>query len=64
MTMDDVTSLISNDGVPITVCVELFYFMMLLEDMHKSDTDKLSATVEANTKVWTELCTLMKTVVK
>lgn len=64
MNMDEVTSLISNVGFPIAVCVALFYSMMKQEDKHKDETDKLSATVEANTKVLTELCTLIKTLVK
>lgn len=64
MNMDEVTSLISNVGFPIAVCIALFYFMVKQEDKHKSETDKLSATVEANTKVLTELCTLIKTLVK
>lgn len=64
MNMDEVTSLISNVGFPIAVCVALFYFMIKQEDKHKDETDKLSATVEANTKVLTELCTLIKTLVK
>ena len=64
MDMNDITSLISNVGFPIAVCVALFYFMMKQEDKHKDETDKLSTTVEANTKVLTELCTLIKTLVK
>lgn len=64
MSMNEVTSLISNVGFPIAVCVALFYFMMKQEDRHKDETDNLSATVEANTKVLTELCTLIKTMVK
>lgn len=64
MNMDEVTSLISNVGFPIAVCVALFYFMMKQEDKHREETDKLNATVEANTKVLTELCTLIKTLVK
>lgn len=62
--MDEVISLISNVGFPIAVCVGLFYFMMKQEDKHRDETDKLNATVEANTKVLTELCTLIKTLVK
>lgn len=62
--MDEVTSLISNVGFPIAVCVALFYFMMKQEDKHREETDRLNATVEANTKVLTELCTLIKTLVK
>lgn len=64
MDMNDIISLVSNVGFPIAVCVALFYFMMKQEDKHKDETDKLSATVEANTKVLTELCTLIKTLVK
>ena len=64
MNMDEVISLISNVSFPIAVCIALFYFMMKQEDKHKSETDKLSATVEANTKGLTELCTLIKTLVK
>lgn len=64
MSMNEVTSLISNVGFPIAVCVALFYFMMKQEDRHKDETDKINATVEANTKVLTELCTLIKTLVK
>ena len=64
MNMDEVTSLISNVGFPVAVCVALFYFMMKQEDRHKDETGKLSATVEANTEVLTELCTLIKTSVK
>lgn len=64
MDMNAVISLISNVGFPIAVCVALFYFMMKQEERHKEETDKLSSTVEANTKVLTELCTLIKTLVK
>lgn len=64
MDINEVASLISNVGFPIAVCVALFYFMMKQEDKHKDETDQLSATVEANTKVLTELCTLIKTLVK
>lgn len=64
MDMNEVTSLISNVGFPIAVCVALFYFMIKQEDKHKEETDNLNATVEANTKVLTELCTLIKTLVK
>lgn len=64
MKMEEITSLISNVGFPIAVCVALFYFMMKQEERHKEDTDKLTATVESNTKVLTELCTLIKTLIK
>lgn len=64
MEMNEVISLISNVGFPITVCVALFYFMLKQEDRHKDEMSKLNDTVDANTKVLTELCTLIKTLVK
>jgi preprotein translocase subunit YajC len=64
MEMNEVISLISNVGFPIAVCVALFYFMLKQEDKHKDEMTKLNDTVEANTKVLTELCTLIKTLVK
>jgi preprotein translocase subunit YajC len=64
MEMNEVISLISNVGFPIAVCVALFYFMMKQEDRHKDEMNKLNDTVAANTKVLTELCTLIKTLVK
>lgn len=64
MNMNEIISLISNVGFPIAVCVALFYFMMKQEDRHRDENNKLSETVEANTKVLTELCTLIKTLVK
>jgi preprotein translocase subunit YajC len=64
MEMNEVISLISNVGFPIAVCVALFYFMMKQEERHRDEMTKLNDTVESNTKVLTELCTLIKTLVK
>lgn len=64
MEVNDITSLVSNLGFPIVVCVALFYYMNKQNERHNSETDKLSETVQANTKVLTELCTLIKTLVK
>ena len=57
-------SLISNVGFPVAVCVALFYYMEKQNERHESETDKLNETVQSNTKVLTELCTLIKTLIK
>lgn len=64
MEVNDIVTLISNLGFPIVVCIALFYYMNKQNERHNSETDKLSETVQQNTKVLTELCTLIKTLVK
>ena len=56
--------MVSNLVFPIAVCIALFYYMNKQNERHSNETDKLSETVQANTKVLTELCTLIKTLVK
>ena len=53
-----------NVGFPVAVCVALFYYMEKQNERHQSETDKLNETVQSNTKVLTELCTLIKTLIK
>lgn len=64
MEVNDIVTLISNLGFPIVVCIALFYYMNKQNERHNSETDKLSETVQQNTQVLTELCTLIKTLVK
>lgn len=64
METTEITSIVSNLGFPIAVCIALFYYMNKQNERHSNETDKLSETVQANTKVLTELCTLIKTLVK
>ena len=64
METTEITSIVSNLGFPIAVCIALFYYMNKQTERHSPETDKLSETVQANTKVLTELCTLIKTLVK
>lgn len=64
MEVNDIVTLISNLGFPVVVCIALFYYMNKQQDRHNSETDKLSETVQQNTQVLTELCTLIKTLVK
>lgn len=64
MDANGIISLISNVGFPVAVCIALFYYMEKQNEHHQSETDKLNETVQSNTKVLTELCTLIKTLIK
>ena len=64
MNVDAIVSLISNVGFPVAVCVALFFYMEKQNEHNQNETDKLNETVQSNTKVLTELCTLIKTLVK
>ncbi len=62
--MNVITTLISNVGFPIAVCIALFYYMEKQNERHQQEVNKLNETVQSNTKVLSELCTLIKTLVK
>lgn len=64
MELNEILSLISNVGFPVAVCIALFGYMEKQNERHENETDKLNETVHSNTKVLTELCTLIKTLVK
>lgn len=64
MDIDSVAQLVSNVGFPAAVCIALFFYMEKQNERHQQETDKLNETVQSNTKVLTELCTLIKTLVK
>lgn len=64
MDITAVTSLISNVGFPVAVCIALFFYMEKQNERHQAETDKLNDTLQNNTKVLTELCTLIKTLIK
>lgn len=64
MDIDSVTQLVSNVGFPVAVCIALFFYMERQNERHQQETDKLNETVQSNTKVLTELCTLIKTLIK
>ena len=64
MDANGIISLISNVGFPVAVCIALFYYMEKQNERHENETDKLNETVQCNTKVLTELCTLIKTLIK
>ena len=64
MDANGIISLISNVGFPVAVCIALFYYMEKQNERHENETDKLNETAQSNTKVLTELCTLIKTLIK
>lgn len=64
MDVNAIISIVSNVGFPVAVCVALFFYMEKQNERHQNETDKLNETVQSNTKVLTELCTLIKTLVK
>lgn len=64
MEVNDIVSLVSNVGFPVAVCIALFFYMEKQNERHQQETDKLNETVQSNTTVLTELCTLIKTLVK
>lgn len=64
MEIDSVIQLVSNVGFPVAVCIALFFYMEKQNERHQQETDKLNETVQSNTKVLTELCTLIKTLIK
>lgn len=64
MDISDATNIISNVGFPVAMCLLLFFYMERQNDRHKQETDKLNETLQGNTKILTELTTLIKTFVK
>lgn len=60
----DIYNIISNVGFPIAVSIAMFYYLNKQNERHKEEIDKLSEALQGNTKVLTELCTLIKTLVK
>lgn len=64
MDIDSVIQLVSNVGFPVAVCIALFFYMEKQNERHQQETDKLNETLQSNTKVLTELCTLIKTLIK
>lgn len=61
MDITQLTQMISNVGFPIAMCLLVFYYMTKHDEKHKEETDNLRKTLEDNTKVLSELSTLIKT---
>ena len=59
-----IVQIISTVGFPIVMCLILMKYMTSADAKHESEVSRLTDTIDANTKVLTELCTLIKTLVK
>lgn len=64
MDIDNITTIISNVGFPAGMCLLLFIYMEKQNERHQQETDKINDTLKDNTKVLSELTTLIKTLVK
>lgn len=62
--LNGIVQIISTVGFPIVMCLILMKYMAAADAKHESEVSHLTDTIDANTKVLTELCTLIKTLVK
>lgn len=56
MDVTAITQLIGTLGFPIVCCGALFWYMMKEKDAHKTETEELRKSVEANTLAINALC--------
>lgn len=64
MTAKDYVDLVSTVGFPIVMCGVLLYYIMTINKRNDDTIKDLSDTINQNSKVLTELTTLIKTLVK
>lgn len=64
MTANDIVNLISTVGFPIVMCGVLLYYIMTIDKKNNDTIKGLSDTISQNSKVLTELTTLIKTLIK
>lgn len=64
MTAKDYVDLVSTVGFPIVMCGVLLYYIMQVNKRNDDTIKDLSDTINQNSKVLTELTTLIKTLVK
>lgn len=62
MESETIVSLISNLGFPIAMCMLLLWYMIKEKDAHKEEMEQLRQTLADNTRILTELSTLIKTI--
>ena len=62
--LSGIVQIISTVGFPIVMCLILMKYMTDENSKHESEVSHLTDTIDSNTKVLTELCTLIKTLVK
>lgn len=56
----DLLTLIGNYAFPIVACIGLFWKLNKDQDRHAEEMNAIRASLDNNTKVLTELVTLMK----
>lgn len=59
-----VTSLISGVGFPIAMCLMLLYVYLKSNEEHKEEIGKLSAVIQENTAVISDVKTMLSTVLE
>lgn len=64
MDANQIVEIVSSVGFPIIMCLILLKYMKQESDEHDKEVQHLTDTINANTKVLTELCTLIKTLIK
>lgn len=64
MTANDIVNLVSTVGFPIVMCGVLLYYIMTINKKNDDTIKGLSDTISQNSKVLTELTTLIKTLIK
>lgn len=64
MDFQSVMTAITTVGFPCVMCVALLYFLMKQDERHDNTVKNLTETISENTKVLTELSTLIKTLTK
>ncbi len=55
MDVQAITSIITNVGFPIAVCLICFWYINKMQEQHKAETDKLTEALNNNTLVMQKL---------
>lgn len=55
MGVQDITTIITNVGFPIAVCLICFWYINKMQEQHKAETDKLAEALNNNTLVMQKL---------
>lgn len=64
MEITQIIEIVSSVGFPIVMCLILIHYMKQENEKHDNEVKHLTDTINSNTKVLAELCTLIKTLVK
>lgn len=55
MDITAITTIISNVGFPIAACIAMFWYVNKQTDVHKQEIDKLTESLNNNTKALNKL---------